>query len=123
MTMQDMGNGLRKHGFWEFSIGNLITLLGLAAAFIVWWASFSNLPHETAAGLAVLSQNVKEINDKGTFGSQLSIQREQGAISSLDARVSRLESNYASLNEKLVNVQTKLDVIAALLQGDKDHKK
>ena len=122
MTMQDMGENLSRRGFWQFNIGHVIVLVGMIAAFSVWWASFSTLPKETSAGLATLAQTVEKINDKGTVGSQLSLQREQGALSSLDARVSRLETNYATLTEKMNTVQTKLDVIAALLEG-KDKKK
>lgn len=121
--MEGISDELKKRHFWDFNIGHLILIVGLLATFLVWWSSFSSLPKETASSLSVLAQSVKDINDKGTFGSQMSLQREQSAITSIDARVLALEKNYGQLNEKMTDVQSKINMVAALLEADKKNKK
>jgi hypothetical protein len=85
----------------------------------LWWANFSTLPRETAQALSVLSQTVEKINDKGTLAGQLDTQRQMGINNSFDARILALERNSMIQTEKLTDVQTKLNVIAALLEGQK----
>jgi hypothetical protein len=84
---------------------------------MIWWANFSTLPRETAQGLAVLSQTVEKINDKGTLAGHLDTQRQMGINNSFDARILALERNSMVQTEKLTDVQTKLNVIAALLEN------
>ncbi len=117
--MEDVGNGLKKHGFWEFNIGHLILIIMAMGGLLVWWANFSTLPRETAQGLAVLAQTVDKINDKDTLAGQLNSQRQLGINNSFDARILALEKNSIIQTEKLTDVQTKLNVIAALLEKGK----
>lgn len=123
MTMHEINDELTERGFWQFNIGHVIVIVGMLGAFLVWWSSFGSLPRETAQQVAQLTAVVKEINDKGTVGSRLSIAQSQGQIAALDNRIATLERNYFSLNEKLTDVQGKLTVIAALLEADKKPKK
>jgi hypothetical protein len=117
--MHELGDNLKRRGFWDFNAGQVVVMLGLIGAFLTWWSSVGSLPSK----LGDLTQAVKEMNDKGTVGERLATGQQQGAINILDSRVTRLELNFSTFNDKLGIVQTKLDVIAALLEGNKKQPK
>ena len=122
MSVSEVNEVLKRRGFWDFNITHVLMILGLIGGFLIWWQSFGALPRETAKTVAELAQVVKEINDRGTTGSRLAIASENGRMDRLDDRITSLEKNYGQLNEKLTSVQSKLDVIAALLEGGKQKK-
>lgn len=122
MSVSEFNDGLKKRGFWEFNIGHLLMLIALVAGFLVWWQSFGSLPTVTAKAVADLAAVVKEINDKGTTGSRLALEREAGRLDRLDDRITALERNYSVLDSKMSAALAKMDVIAALLEGNKPKK-
>ena len=123
MTMHELNAELKHHGFWQINIGHVLVMISMVGAFIVWWSSFGSLPRETAQDVARLTETIKGMNASGDTWSQLAVTRNQGAISALDVRISALERNYYELNSKLTDVQSKLSVIATLLEADRKPKK
>jgi hypothetical protein len=123
MTMQEVNGSLKQFGFWTFNIGHLLICIGLIAAFLAWWANFGSLPQRNAENIRQLAEIVKDINEHGPVWGRINMQANSSDIHSLDVRITRLEASYASVNEKLTSVQTKLDVIAALLEDSKKAKK
>jgi uncharacterized protein YukE len=123
MTMHEVNEELRRTGFWKFNFAQLVVIIGLIGAFMVWWSSFSTLPKETAQALATLSQTVEKINEHNTFAGQLDHQTQIGINSSFDSRLLALEKNYGQLNDNVTEIKTQLKVIATLLEADKSKKK
>lgn len=122
MSVAEINDGLRRRGFWEFNIGHVLMLLSLVGGFLIWWESFGSLPRETAKAVADLAVIVKDINDKGTTGSRLALSAENGRMDRLDDRITALERNYTVLDSKMSAALAKMDVIAALLEGNKGKK-
>src|ERR1044071_7459446 len=98
--MHEVNGSLKRYGFWQINIGHIIVLVGMCGAFLIWWQSFGSLPGKNTESISQLISLVDKINEKGTTGSRLKLAEEQGELNAVKERLTKLETNYSSLNEK-----------------------
>jgi hypothetical protein len=122
-----MENFTSKHSqFWQFNLGHLLTILGMAGAFLWWFVNYdrdNNASKMTTKTLVEsvdkLSTHVESMDAHGTQASQAGIYRESEFSKATEKRVTTLESNFSLLSPKVERIDVNLDWVVNWIKEQK----
>ena len=108
--------------FWEVKAAHWLTIGLVLLGFYGGYSKLTNSVESIARAQVELAARMDAIDQRGTTGSRLGITADNLAIQSNTKRIEVLESAVKEFNTRSIATDTKLDVIKALLEGQKQKK-
>ena len=102
--------------FWQFTIGNLLNICGMAAGFLIWFLKYDQrLNHLEDASKEISDNNVKlvnlidRINREGTQWSTRNLSVETELTKNNTHRINELEKFVKEYGPKIASIATNVD--------------
>lgn len=115
-----------KHWFGQLAFRDVIAFVVVVGSVLAFFfarerdASTVNTKLDAVMALqTAFNKSQTDMNDRGTVASRLVDQEQADLIGENTRRIEALESSLYKFNEKITDVQSKLSVIASMLEGRK----